>query len=210
MTSCSSNAETQQIMSALEGIGLTLSLKGEKIKVDPPGAVQSAPAWVRTTITANRDALIEEITRQAFGGLSLLEIQQRTWSVLDDVIALCRPGQPDPALAAPQAVVDYLWDVHEGQPSEMPEALKLTSVDGKGRDTYVACLLHTHKTLCDRLERAGQEDVLYYRAPMRLLTWHMATGRPFGQTFAAASAETARALASGGAGVVGEGQGVAA
>jgi len=197
MTSCSGNAEMQQIMSALEEIGLTLSLKGEKIKVDPPGAVHSAPAWVRTTITANRDALIAEIKRQALGGLSLMEVQQRTWSVLDDVIALFRPGSPDSALAVPQAVVDYLWDVHEGQPDEMPETLRLTSADGKGRDTYVACLLHSHKTLCDRLERSGVEGVLYYRAPMQLLRWHLATGRPFGKTFASASAEAARALASG-------------
>jgi len=198
MTSCSGNAEMQQIMSALEEIGLTLSLKGEKVKVDPPGAVQSAPAWVRTTITANRDALIAEIRHQALGGLSLMEVQQRTWSVLDDVIALFRPGAADPALAVPQAVVDYLWEVHEGQPAEMPEALRLTSADGKGRDTYVACLLHSHKTLCARLERSGVEGVLYYRAPMRLLRWHLATGRPFGKTFAS----TARALASGREGAV--------
>jgi len=168
-------------------LALPAPVATQPAEVNP--VVESPPASAVSEVSGPDTALSEERRAEMFRDL---------WSILDEVATLQAGGFAAGALAVPDDVVAYLWQVRNtGTQDDLSEALRLTSADGKGRDTYVACLLHSHKTLCDRLERAGVEGVLYYRAPMRLLRWHMATGRPFGTVFGAASAEAARALASG-------------
>lgn len=179
----------QAILTALGARGVTPTTKRladgrVAIGATPSGALAALPDDLRAAVRLHKDAVIAAIEERDAGA------SQQAWGVFDELLYRHRRGQTAGALHVPSDVVAYLWTVKRSAPDTLEQALRLTSRDGHGHDTATACLLAAHATLCARLARAGI-DTLPYRAPVRLLVWHMRTKTPLGPVLRAGGVDEA-------------------